>query len=114
MINLTTPILDEDLKEAVTNVNKKDEDGNYLRDEGGKMIKEELRATLYGLCRTAILSSNGDADPVSLEKRHDLFRKIQNQNEVELTKEEAELLTTMICEKFDVLFSGQAIKMLRI
>jgi len=77
------------------------------------LAKIEVKADLYKLLREALLVHNGDTDPESIETRYDLFTKIHDQTEIELDEEERKLLIDLCCSKFDVIFTGQVIKLLK-
>jgi len=106
MTKLTVNIIGEDGGNAMVRVPEtKIIDG---KKQTGTVEKE---CTLYGVIREVLLGCP-DQDIEIIEKKYDLFQKINGKDEVEFTKEEKELILSDLPTKFGVLFAGQAIKLL--
>jgi len=113
MINLKQPILGEDGYQTFSHDFERNEDNSYKRDENGKTIKVRILTDLYVLVQGALLSHNGDVEPELIEKRYDLYKKVEGKDEIEITEEELKVISELLCRKYDVLFAGQAIKLLK-
>lgn len=113
MINLQAPIIGEDGYQTFSSDYERNEDKSYKRDDKGNVVKVTIPTTLHTLVQGALLSHNGDTEPDDIELRYDIYLKIEGKDEVELTKEEVAVILELCCRKYDVLFSGQAIKLLK-
>ena len=113
MVNLQSPILGEDGFQTFSNDYKRNEDKSYFRDESGSPVKITIPTTLYTLVQGALLAHNGDIEPELIEQRYDIYNKIYGNTEVELSEEERKVIIELCCRKYDVIFSGQTIKLLK-
>ena len=111
MINLLTPIVDETGEAIVIKVPKKTikkgKEVDQLQDEElnlKKIIRESMLKDFVGYPHFR--------KPKTMKKRYDLFMKIKDEVEVNLTGSEKKLILKFAALRFDVLIIGQIINIL--
>lgn len=107
------------LKQVFTDKNGEVVKQNYkteVFENGETKTKNEYReTTLMDIVRLSLLQTNiGEETPKPKEslKRYQLYRKIQGNDVIELSKKEIKYISKLISKHYDVLFAGQAIEML--
>ncbi|MCP5375179.1 MAG: hypothetical protein H6743_03685 [Rickettsiaceae bacterium] len=113
MLNLNEEIKNIDGSLAMQNFTKP----GFELDEDGKPTIEhnDFRVVVLKDLLLKALSSTLLDDEKSVSKKvkqYELLKKIQFVDEVELTKEEKELLTYLVGRHYQVLFAGQAIELI--
>ena len=81
--------------------------------DGKKMVSTiEVEADVYRVLREVLVATpNNNADEAEL--KYDLFLKIKDADEVEFTAKEKKIILEILPSKFDTIFAGQVIKMLK-
>ena len=113
MIDLTAQILDGDWYPSMGYDYELNEDGSYIRWKDGTPVQKKIFTKLSHLIREALISHNGDTNAESIKYRYDLYKKIKDKKEVELSKEEKDIIIQLICNKYSVIFTGQVMELLK-
>jgi hypothetical protein len=99
-----------------------DQDNEVVKQnfKTGKLVDGKLKetnvyreVTLEDIARNALLKSDDEVNPDEVLKRYQLFRKIYQKGEVDLTENEKTLLKKLICKIHDVIFAGQALEIIK-
>lgn len=85
--------------------------------ENGEVVEEQVhKAVVLNLgkaLRDSVLTIHaGDADLEEKMARYNLFVKIEEDEEVELSEEEINKLKQYVSERYEVIFCGQIVEML--
>ena len=107
MINLQSQIIGEDGNVAMVRMPQ-----TKIIDGKKQTITVEVEATAYRIIREVLLAMP-ESDNEVIEKKYDLFCKINGKDEVELTEEEKKLILGDIAAKNSTLFAAQIIKLLK-
>lgn len=102
MVNLEKKILDQ--KGKVVEIRFRDMEAVQGKEE--QKIKIEEMTVGYAI-QTVLLNKGEDTKPESQLKRYQLFKKVVDAKEVELSKEEKDLITKLVSEKLEIIVAGQ-------
>lgn len=109
MFDLNTHMLDQNGESVKQNFKK------AVMEKGKvKEVNDYREITLKDIIRIALLKNYDEAElnPSQVLSRYKLFRKIYNEGNTDLDKNEKDLLSNLICKSHEILFAGQAIELI--
>ena len=87
----------------------KEVDGEVVETKEVKYSKVSLGRMLTSAC----LKNVGDVDEKTIMKKYNLFLKLEDKDEAEVTEEELKYIRQLACESFDIFFAGQILTLIK-